>query len=369
MPPMRYTRRLLHSKTTRELELLNTRICDLGLSIRGTIFEKAIARTRGQLRRAGIRRLKPLFYLSTGYGCVAGTQNVSLAFWGTRKDLRAIYEKFLYPVYTNDEIYQVVTHEVGHAFTYAYKLYRRRDFRRVFNVKGHFFNTYPVSEYLHPRPVNPWSRDFVNPTGDHYAQTHPDEDFAETFQYYLSHQSTWHSNYRNYPGALEKLEYVENIIWELGYEEPELTSDPEWVMEPLEEVEQTVGQFMKVGRRRIRRMRDQATGFVDPELKEIFRSRPRLNNGRSLTSKYMPAVKFLRENKRVLIDRVRGWMGVEEVIVRDYFDKCIERTSALDLWMKKDDYEKKLISLTAFLTMRVAEYYRCEKYYDGSRLD
>ncbi len=42
-----------------------------------------------------------------------------------------------------------------------YKLYRRDDFREIFNVKGNYFLTYPVTERYIER-ANPWSRDFVN---------------------------------------------------------------------------------------------------------------------------------------------------------------------------------------------------------------
>lgn len=369
MPPMRHTRRLLHSTSTRQLELLNTRLCDLDLSIKESIFQKAVDRARRQMRRAGIRKLKPLYYISTGYGCVAGTQNISLGFWDANEELRTLHAMFQDRVYSTKEIYQVVTHEVGHAFNYAYKLYRRQDFRRIFKVKGHFFNSYPTTEYFYSGPVNPWSRDYVNPLGDHYAQTHPDEDFAETFEYYLSHQSTWRRKYRNYPGALEKLEFVENIIWELGEEEPEVTRDPEWIIDPLEDLDQTVGQFFKIHGARTRRLRRAATGFVDPELKELFRARPRVRDARKLEQKYLSAAAFMRENKRILVPRVTDWMGVDEVVVGDFLDKCIARAAALDLWMRYDDYEKQLIALTAFLTMRASEYYHCGKYYAGSNLD
>ena len=41
-----------------------------------------------------------------------------------------------------------------------------------------------------------------------YAQSHPDEDFAETFAVWLTPQSNWEQRYAGWP-ALKKLEYMD----------------------------------------------------------------------------------------------------------------------------------------------------------------
>ena len=46
----------------------------------------------------------------------------------------------------------------------------------------------------------------------HYAQKHPDEDFAETFAVWLDPASRWRRRYKDWQVALAKLEYVDRIV-------------------------------------------------------------------------------------------------------------------------------------------------------------
>ena len=45
----------------------------------------------------------------------------------------------------------------------------------------------------------------------HYAQKHPDEDWAETFAVWLE-GGPWRRRYRDWPVALAKLEYVDRVV-------------------------------------------------------------------------------------------------------------------------------------------------------------
>ncbi len=53
----------------------------LTLKIEGTIFGQAIPVVREELRRSGITKLEPVFYISTGYGCIAGQPLIALGFY------------------------------------------------------------------------------------------------------------------------------------------------------------------------------------------------------------------------------------------------------------------------------------------------
>ena len=48
-----------------------------------------------------------------------------------------------------------------------------------------------------------------------YAQSHPDEDFAETFAVWLNPQSDWRARYADWP-ALKKLEYMDSLMSEVA---------------------------------------------------------------------------------------------------------------------------------------------------------
>jgi hypothetical protein len=355
---MRRTRQLLYSPETVKLEILTTPINRLGLSVDDGYFAPAIASALEDVRRLRVRKIEPYFYLSSGYGTIAGTTNVCLGFYDADDTLRSLHKEFRGWLYSYQDIVDTVRHEIGHAFCYAYKLYRRKDFRDVFRVRGNFFLTYPVTDRYINR-ANPWSRDYVNPSGDHYAQKHPDDDFAETFMVLSAPRSAWRRDYRKYPGALRKLEYVDHIIKELGRTEPPVKNNPAIVEEPIEQMSQTVAQFYRA---RTTKYRRRATGFVDPDLLSLFRPRPLSRNGRKPERDFVHADNFLRENKRTMSRQVSLWLGVEERVVRDLIEKCAERARALDLWVKKDDREKKLIEVTSYISMRSGLYAVYDQY-------
>ena len=94
-------------------------------------------------------------------------------------------------------------HEAGHAFNYAYELYKTPEWRDLF---GPFRRPYR-DDY---RPV-PFSRRFVRHIAGWYAQKHPDEDFAETFAVWLTPRSQWRRKRYKGWGAMAKLRYVDRM--------------------------------------------------------------------------------------------------------------------------------------------------------------
>ena len=69
-------------------------------------------------------------------------------------------------------------HEAAHAYSYAYQLYKRKKWQRTFGLAST-----EETEFYRPRP---YSRSYVVHLDDWYAQSHPDEDFAETFAVWLT---------------------------------------------------------------------------------------------------------------------------------------------------------------------------------------
>jgi hypothetical protein len=358
---MRRSRDLLFNTDTQKLELLLTPLNRLGLTIESCWLNEAVRLSRTDLKRAGITGLQPIFYLSTGYGTVAGTTSIALGFYDCHPLLRELNRDLRGFEYSWDDIVNIVRHELGHAFSYAYKLYRRKDFREVFNVKGHYFNTYPVTNRYIER-ANPWSRDYVNPNGDHYAQKHPDDDFAETFSVWLQPDYDWREAYRLYPGALRKLEFVEAIVRELRRQEPVIDQAP-YLFEPLEEFSETVAHFFRVSS--TRRFRRKATGYIDPDLMQLF-WRPRRSAAPPRRRDYVHADNFIREHKREIVARVSRWVGTDERVVKDLLDKCSARAHSLDIYVRKDEREKKLVDFTSYVSYRCALYALSDSYMNGN---
>ena len=347
---MRRSRGLLYQIETQKLELLNTPINQLGLKIKGTVFEQAIPQVKDELRVAGVRRLDPVFYISTGYGCIAGSPIISLGFYDFHPLLKELNQETRGWRYSDAEIYDLLRHEIGHAFCYSYKLYRTPEFRNLFQVEGNFFLTYPErDDYWY----NPWSRSYVNPNGDHYAQKHPDEDFAETFCVWLTPRSGWRRAYKGRPTALKKLRYADQVVKELGDQSPFVETKLNWMYERVEDLRLTVAEFMGA---KTKYYAESATGYVDPDLRELFRPEPRHINRRAMFRDYMRADQFLREQKQSLLTRIAYWVGVDTTVVVDFIEKCMSRSKTMNLWLERAQYEKKLVEVVSYVTAVCSNY-------------
>jgi hypothetical protein len=347
---MRRTRELLYQTDTLKLELLNTPINQLDLCLNDGIFAQAIPVVKEELRRAGVSKLEPIFYISTGYGCIAGQPLIALGFYDFHPLLKELNEEFRGWRYSDADVFDLLRHECGHAFCYSYKLYRRRDFRDLFKVRGNFFNTYPTKDGY---KYNPWSRSYVNPNGDHYAQKHPDEDFAETFTVWLTPRSNWKRVYKRYPLALKKLRYAARLAKEIGRTSPLVVTDINWQLDRYEDVKQTVAQFMKA---KPNRYYFKTTGYIDPDLRDLFRAQPRESNRHILRTNFLRADQFIKEQKQSLVSRVSYWTGTDDSTVFDLLEKMMTRAKALNLWIERAKYDKKLVELTSCVTAMCANY-------------
>ena len=116
---------------------------------------------------------------------------------------------------TREWCLKILRHETGHAIENAYRLRRRSRRRELF---GRTSEPYP--DAYSPRP---YSRSFVRHLDAWYAQSHPDEDFAETFAVWLTPDSDWRRRYARWP-ALRKLEYVDKVMAQIASRAPLETS-------------------------------------------------------------------------------------------------------------------------------------------------
>ncbi len=189
-------------------ELLDLRLCDLELDLRRTPVQPTLERVLGELDRRGLR-FRPHFWLGDEWFSPDGVPGVAIPFYLAHPRLMALERRFLHTVEGGEARWQrrILRHEIGHAIDTAYRLRRRKDWREVFGPASR-----PYPEAYHPRPG---SRRFVLHLGHWYAQSHPCEDFAETFAVWLRPNSTWRTDYAGWP-ALRKLEFVDRLMAEIG---------------------------------------------------------------------------------------------------------------------------------------------------------
>jgi hypothetical protein len=343
---VRLAKKLLYDDPTRRTELLGTPVCDLDVRVSGTLLGDCTRRAGDEARAFGVT-LEPYFYLSDAYGCVQGTANVGLGFWDTDETLRSIYrdKRGLY----RDELDLVLLlkHEIGHAFCYAHKLYQLTEFRKIFGLRGHFFSGYPDhNRYAYDR----FSLDHVNPDGDHYAQKHPDDDFAETFCTYLDATGAWRERYRGRIGALRKIAFVGDLVRTYGPLPPVVEPGTGLIDAPVEAIRKTVAQFFRMSRTRYLKA---AQGYIDDDLRAMFHAPGRLQRPAS------PALKLLGRYRKFIENSVRDRVRPKDPrVVSDLLDKIRSRLKALPLVYPDDEQARCLAELHGLVLHKTLLFHR-----------
>ena len=110
----------------------------------------------------------------------------------------------------------------------------------------------------------PYSRSFVLHLDSWYAQSHPAEDFAETFAVWLTPNSDWRKRYTGWP-ALKKLEYMDALMTQIARREPLETTRR--VVSPLHHLTRTLREHY---RRKRKRYGLDHPSFYDRDLRRLF---------------------------------------------------------------------------------------------------
>src|SRR5919201_720542 len=188
-------------------QLLDVRLCDLTVTIEGTEVEQRIAQVNAELEARGL--VRPHYWLSDEWFTPDGVPGVAIPFYLAHPRLAKLELAQMLEVEGGDaeSCLRILRHEAGHAIDNAYRLQRRPKRRRLF---GNPATEYP--EYYTPRP---YSKRFVLHLDHWYAQSHPDEDFAETFAVWLDPHSMWAMRYAGWPEQ-RKLEYMDRLMRELA---------------------------------------------------------------------------------------------------------------------------------------------------------
>jgi hypothetical protein len=212
--------------------LLSRKISELPLRIENTHIEKLVLQLYRELDTAGIS-FKPEIYLSDDWGCPNKVPVIGIPFYLVDPRLCSLKNQLTGSKFEDDiTIMMLLRHEAGHTFNYAYRLYDKREWQKLF---GRF--SLPYEEYY---KVDVFSTRFVHHLSGWYAQRHPDDDFAETFAVWLNSGFDWHKAYAGTP-ALVKLLYVEKVVARYG-KKPPVVTDGKLDM-PADEMQMTLGEW------------------------------------------------------------------------------------------------------------------------------
>jgi len=326
-----------------EAHLGDRPIRDLGLTIGGTELEPVIAELEGELAAAGIRRVRPRFYLSTEWGVPFGTVAIAIPFYLARAELTALHAERTGHVEGagHRELLRYLRHEMGHVVNYAYRLYEREKWVERFGPI-----TRPYREEYRPKP---FSRRYVRHLPGWYAQKHPDEDWAETFAVWMTPGLDWRVEYAGSSEALAKLEYCDELMRELGETDPLVTAEE--LDEDVAEIPYTLDQYY--------RSREDGDGEFPPGLNGALRSifeEPGRPEDSAAHAPRRPASELIRRLARDLPADVYRWTGHFPERTRLLLRHLAERADVLGQVYAEDRETPAVIALTTFVTALAMNY-------------
>jgi hypothetical protein len=318
-------------------ELLSLRFQDLPLHSTDRLIASAVKELHRELMRRGLR-FRPHIWLSDEWFSPDGVPGFAIPFYLAHPRLRRLERSQMLEVEggTLRSCLRLMRHETGHAIDNAYRLRGRKERQRLF---GSSTDPYPRS--YAPRP---FSRRFVRHLEFGYAQSHPDEDFAETFAVWLDPASRWRERYADW-AALEKLLYIDELMREIGQRIPPVANRRRPYSLPA--MRRSLLTHYRIKRERYRV--DFSQNY-DEDLLRIF-------GHKGETS----ASRFLDRHRTYLRKQIAGWTGIPcygvEQVLRDW----IERSQKLELRVKSAP-EKTLRDVVAALTVRVMQYLQSGNY-------
>ena len=326
------TRSLLHGWPTRRLELMRTRVSDLPVRLEGSAYEPAIERVSADLQRRGLPWM-PAVYLSTGWHCPERVPLIGVPFALATRELRRIEREVTNQLESHAEMVRLLRHEVGHAYCYALKLWETPEWRRLFGAMSR--------PYRERYVVRAASRRHVRHLPHHYAQKHPDEDFAETFAVWLQPKARWRREYAGW-GAAAKLEYVDRILTDAQGFVP--AAPRGGAVEPIEQLRHPLWRHYEqlgyptdgLG------FEDEAGGYVDEDLRAVLR--------RSRTGRSCEAEAVLRRLRRRIVSQVVSLLSVRRSLADGLYDKYVSRAAVLGERIGDEAEPRLLVGLTAMMT-------------------
>lgn len=320
-------------------QLLDIPIRRLKLRIDGTDLEPLVAELYKELAERGFK-FRPHVWLSNEWFCPDGVGGFAIPFYLAHPRLKRLEQEFMLEVEggTREDCLALMRHETAHAIANAYRVHRRRDWQQHF---GRSSQRYP-SWYL----PHPYSKRFVIHLPNWYAQSHPDEDWAETFAVWLTPNFDWRTHYRGWP-ALKKLEYIDALMQELRT--AKLHTRGRRRQSPVEEMRLTLRSHY-----RGKQQRYGATHppFYDDDLRRLFSGN---------TPEHEPATRWLRRHRMELTSIVADWTGefryrIDQVL-RDMMTHCEQ----MKLRVEADPPQLKM-HVIAFLTRLVMDYLHTGKF-------
>ncbi len=288
-------------------------------------LQKYKAQLKSELRDHGLS-VDFHLWVSDEWFCPDGVPGFALPFYLFNPDLMKIHRMETGRVEgrTDREILKLMRHELGHAIDNAYGLRKDKERQDVFGPSS---RDYP--EHYAPRA---YSKSFIRYLGDHYAQSHPDEDFAETFAYWLDPEKMWHL--KSFSKNLQKkLHCMNRMMRKIRNQQPKLTN--QFVVEPIAKNSETLGEYYA------RFKRERALICY----KRIDRNLTRAFSFSSGQASTVTLAQFLKSRKKQMARDVAKTEGVYKYEAELALKKIIERAEGLGIEGAEEEFQSKAPTL------------------------
>ncbi|MCG2712893.1 MAG: hypothetical protein L6416_11310 [Candidatus Omnitrophica bacterium] len=319
-----------------EEDLLKARIRDLPVSIKGTWLEECIKELYNELNDKGIE-FKPVCYLADEWLAPDGEPVVGIPFFLAHPVLMRLEKQMMLDVEGGTKAWcmKLLRHETGHAINYAYKLHAKKKWQELF---GHFYK-----EYKDTYRFRPFSKSFVRHLEDHYAQYHPDEDFAETFSVWLTPGLEWREEYKGWK-ALQKLKFVDELMRNVKSKQPLRKKGKKYWQ--ASKLTSTLGNYYKKKRRAYA---EDFHDFHDLNLKTIFQEKTQDEKPRLF------AYTLIKKYRKNLINIAWKWTGEKKYIIDRLLKILIIRCKDLNL-VVADDEALAMIKISTYVSSLMMKY-------------
>ncbi|MEO8256810.1 MAG: putative zinc-binding metallopeptidase [Acidobacteriota bacterium] len=316
-------------------KLLDLRLCDLGVTIEGTDLEARIAEIVAELEARGLL-FRPHYWLSDEWFTPDDVPGIAIPFYLGHPRLARLEAAQMLEVEGGDpeSCLMILRHEAGHAIDNAYQLRGRARRRQLFGPPAT-----PYPEYYTPKP---YSKSFVQHLDHWYAQSHPDEDFAETFAVWLDPDSMWATRYAEWP-ALPKLEYMDRLMRSLTQRQASITSRRQ--LDPLPKLRKTL-------REHYRKKREHYgldhPDFYESDLRKMFSDAPQY-------AANALAARFIRKIRKEVRGTVASFTDSYQYTIEQLIEGIIARCRDLNLHLTESE-ESTRIDFMLFLTVQTMNY-------------
>jgi hypothetical protein len=316
--------------------LLDLRINQLGVTIEDSVLEERIAELSSNLEARGLSTFIPHFWLSAEWFSPDGVPGVAIPFYLAHPRLEKLERAQMLEVEggTPSWCMKILRHEAGHAIDNAYKLRQRLRRQQIF---GPSYMQYPA----HYQP-KPYSKSFVLHLDSWYAQSHPDEDFAETFATWLKPDSDWRTRYADWP-AIKKLEYMDSLMNEIAGKPMIVKTRRK--LEPISALRKTLRSHYL---RKRRHYGVEHPHFYDRDLRRMFSDKPE-------HAANMKAARFIARVRRDVRRMVAEWTGEYQYTIDQVIEDVLRRANELNLRLAQDEEKAKSLFLV-MLTVQTMNY-------------